>query len=102
MNYKQKRVGDEIYHTQAWRKLRQAYYDCQYGLCEWCGEPGKIVDHIEEITEDNKNNPEITFGWNNLQLLCLSCHNRKTFQKHSSLREGFGFDSEGNLIVRKS
>ncbi len=98
----QKRVGDEIYHTSKWRKLRLSYYRSQYGICEHCGEPGKIVDHIKPITKDNLNDPEITFGWNNLQLLCVSCHNKKTFQKHSPIREGFGFDSNGNLIVSKS
>lgn len=102
MNYKQKRVGDEIYHTTRWRKLRQAYYRSQHGICEWCEGPGKIVDHIEAITEQNKNDPNITFGWGNLQLLCVSCHNKKTFRKHSPIREGFGFDSDGNLIVSKT
>lgn len=94
----QKRVGDEIYHTQRWRKLRQAYYGSQYGICEWCEGPGKIVDHIEPITKDNLNDPDITHGWDNLQLLCQSCHNKKTFQKENPIREGFGFDPEGNLI----
>ncbi|NAP01320.1 HNH endonuclease [Halomonas sp. MG34] len=96
--YKQTRVGDKIYHTSTWRKLREAYYSKQYGICEWCGEPGDIVDHIEEITNENVNDPFITYNEENLQLLCLSCHNKKTFTKQTSLREGFGFDSEGNLI----
>lgn len=98
MSYSNRRVGDKIYHTSAWRKLRQAYYDDQHGICEWCGSPGDIVDHIEEITEENVDDPFITFNWDNLQLLCLPCHNRKTFTKHSPVREGFGFDENGNLI----
>lgn len=98
MTYPNKRAGDEIYHTNRWRKLRQAYYRSQHGICEWCGEVGHIVDHIEPITQENKNDPFITFGWDNLQLLCISCHNKKTFRKHSAIREGFGFDESGNLI----
>src|SRR5690625_4998697 len=96
-----KRVGDPIYHTQRWRKLRQAYFNSQYGICEHCGLPGKIVDHIEPITEKNLNDPEITFGWDNLQLLCQECHNKKTFTKHSSVREDVTFDEFGNLIKRE-
>ena len=96
-----KRVGDKIYHTSTWRKLRKYYYHKKHGICERCGEPGDIVDHIEEITIDNVNDPNITFNEENLQLLCLACHNKKTFKKHFPIREGFGFDKEGNLIVSK-
>lgn len=101
MTYKNKRIGDKIYHTQRWRKLRQAYYNSQYGICEWCREPGDIVDHIIEITKENIEDPFITYNWENLQLLCLSCHNKKTFRKHSAIREGFEFDESGDLIMSK-
>src|SRR5690625_2397069 len=93
-----KRLGDPIYNTQKWRRLRKTYYDSQYGICEHCQEPGKIVDHIEPITEQNKDDPDITFGWDNLQLLCLECHNTKTFKKHSPIRDDVSFDQFGNLI----
>lgn len=99
--YKRKRVGDVVYHTQAWRKLRHYYYGKRHGICEQCGMPGDIVDHIEEITEENVNDPEITFNEENLQLLCLSCHNKKTFKKHFPICEGFGFDESGQLIEIK-
>lgn len=105
MRYKQgfrsKRIGDKIYHTQRWRKLRRYKYGREHGICEQCGEPGDIVDHIEEITPDNVNDPNITFNIKNLMLLCLSCHNKKTFKKHYPVREGMGFDEKGNLIVLK-
>lgn len=100
MTYK-KRVGDSIYHTTKWRKLRKAYYYSQYGICEHCHGMGKIVDHIEPITKENLNDPFITFGWENLQLLCVPCHNKKTFKKDFAIRNGFGFDLEGNLIEIK-
>lgn len=95
------RVGDKIYHSTAWRKLRKYYFEKQHGICERCQEPGEIVDHIEEITEDNVNDPNITLNEENLQLLCLACHNRKTFTKHLPIREGLGFDEFGNLIQIK-
>ncbi|WP_051045217.1 HNH endonuclease [Halalkalibacterium ligniniphilum] len=97
-----KRVGDRIYHTSAWRKLRRAYYGSQHGICEWCGKPGYIVDHIEEITEENVNDPFVTFNWENLQLLCLPCSNRKTFKKHFAIREDVTFDESGQLVKKES
>ena|SRR5690625_1812278 len=100
MRYKQKRVGDGVYHTQKWRKLRKLKYGIEHGICEWCNAPGDIVDHIEEITEENANDPEITFNLDNLQLLCLSCHNKKTFKKHFSIREGLRFDETGQLVEK--
>lgn len=94
-----KRVGDKIYQSRAWRdRLRPAYYESKYGLCEQCGAPGDIVDHIEPITADNVDDPDVTYNWDNLMLLCQSCHNTKTFRKHKPVREGLGFDEFGNLI----
>lgn len=101
MPWTNKRVGDAIYHTTRWRKLRQVYYEHQHGICEHCQQPGDLVDHIEEITTDNVDDPFITYNWDNLQLLCIPCHNIKTFRKHHSTREGFSFDDEGNLIKTK-
>ncbi|MDR0918710.1 MAG: HNH endonuclease [Oscillospiraceae bacterium] len=51
--------------------------------CNACGKliRGKsIVDHIIPITPENNDDPDITLNWDNLQLLCLHCHNEKTFQ----------------------
>ncbi|MGE9994920.1 HNH endonuclease [Peptoniphilaceae bacterium SGI.137] len=87
-----------FYNSAAWRKARAAHIAKVYGLCEWCGEPGYIVDHIVELTPDNINNPNITLSDSNLQYLCHSCHNQKTFQKFSPTRSGLIFDSDGNLI----
>ncbi|MBD8005830.1 HNH endonuclease [Bacillus sp. Sa1BUA2] len=95
-------MGQKVYDSKAWQLLRQAYYDSQHGICEWCGSPGDIVDHIEPITSENVNDIWITLNWENLQLLCLSCHNKKTFRKHFAIREGFGFDENGDLIVSKT
>lgn len=88
----------KFYKSKAWRKCREEYITKVFGLCEWCGESGHIVDHIEPITPDNINNPDITLNHDNLQYLCLDCHNRKTFQKHSPLREGFSFSATGELL----
>lgn len=94
-----KRVGDPVYHTTRWRRLRQAYYDSQYGICERCGQPGDIVHHKEHITDDNVDDPFVTFNADKLELLCRDCHGREHKKNNSAVRDGFGFDDEGNLIA---
>lgn len=87
-----------FYNSKAWQRCRKSYIVKVYGLCEWCGEPGYIVDHIEELTPNNINDPDITLNHDNLQYLCLDDHNKKTFQKYNVTRQDVAFDNEGNLI----
>ena len=49
------------------------------GLCERCLshgiiKPGDEVHHIMRLSLENINNPEITTNFDNLELLCSSCH----------------------------
>lgn len=87
-----------FYKSKAWQKCRASYISKVYGICEHCEAPGYIVDHIEEINIDNINDPNVTLNHDNLQYLCTPCHNKKTFTRQEPLREGFTFDSDGNLI----
>ena len=89
-----------FYNSSQWRKCRASYISTvPGGLCEHCNEAiGYIVDHIEEINIHNINDPNITLNHDNCQLLCTPCHNVKTFRKYSSIREGFTFNSEGELV----
>lgn len=98
MNYiHSRRIGDKIYQTVAWRKLRQYYYGKVHGICERCGEPGDVVHHKIHIDESNVNDPNITMSEDNLELLCHTCHNREHKQVHEPLRDGFSFDANGEL-----
>lgn len=96
------RIGDRIYHSQAWRRLRRYYYGTQHGICERCGEPGDIVHHIIPITPDNINDPMITLHEDNLELLCHECHNREHKKGDEPIREDVQFDEFGQLIKRGS
>lgn len=87
-----------FYASTAWRKCRAAYIKKVFGLCEWCGRPGYICDHIVELTPENIHDPDIALNHDNLQYLCLDDHNKKTFQKYSATRQDVRFDDEGNLI----
>ena len=97
-----KEYARKFYKSKAWQKCRASFIgkrrSIDGGLCEHCGcKQGYIVDHIEEITPDNINNIEITLNHENLQYLCLECHNTKTFKKNFAIRENLYFDEFGNL-----
>lgn len=87
-----------FYKSAAWQKCRASYISKVFGICEHCDGNGYIVDHITEINSHNINDSSITLNHDNLQYLCTPCHNKKTFKKHDSTREGFGFDASGNLV----
>lgn len=95
-----KQFSKRFYNSAAWKKCRLSYIAKVFGLCEGlnCGKPGYIVDHIIELTPENINDINITLNHENLQYLCLECHNTKTFQKHSVTAEGLMFDEQGNLV----
>ena len=101
-----KPYAKSFYNSSPWLRCRESYISKVHGLCEHCldrGEhiPGYIVDHIEEITPENINDPYITLNHDNLQYLCLACHNTKTFGSgEEDVREGLMFDSNGQLTKR--
>ena len=94
-----------FYKSKAWRKCRALFIAFRIsidgGMCQHCKEAlGYIVDHIEELTPENINDPYITLSHDNLQYLCLPCHNRKTFGRREATREGLMFDENGELVRR--
>ncbi len=98
-----KKYAQKFYLSKQWKKCRASFIAKRVaidgGLCEHCGKKlGYIVDHIKEITPLNINDPEITLNHDNLQYLCLECHNKKTFKKYSSVKEGLSFNKQGEII----
>lgn len=72
----------EIYASSDWEPARQAAILKAEGRCEHCKrkgkvKPGKEVDHIIELTDDNKHDWNIAYNPDNLQYLCSDCHNHK-------------------------
>ncbi len=92
-----KAFAEKFYKSKAWRKCRDAFFVFKHGLCERCGDPGKIVHHRIELTPDNINDPDITLNWELLELTCQDCHNK---EHHSSdvVAEGLMFDANGDLV----
>ena len=56
-----------------------------------------IVHHKVSLTPQNINNFDIAYGWDNLMLLCLECHN-KIHSKDNNTRT-MHFDEDGNLVA---
>lgn len=98
----------KLYASKAWKQCRDAYKAYKHGICERCGAPGDEVHHKTYLTPANVNDPEIVFGWKNLELLCRSCHIEE-HEKHKNLKHGrpareadirIMFDDNGQPIPR--
>lgn len=97
-----------FYHSKAWKHTREAYVRSVNGLCERCLERGEyrkgaIVHHIEHLSPANIDDPAVTLGFDNLQLVCRDCHAELHPEIFEADREGTRcvFDEDGNLIATK-
>ena len=78
---------EKFYTSWAWRKCRKAFATSKGNLCERCMQRGIIeagskdrpleVHHKVPLTAENIKNPDIALGWNNLELLCKTCHDQE-------------------------
>jgi 5-methylcytosine-specific restriction protein A len=71
----------KFYNTARWRRLRD-WYRKQHPLCRECEKrgivtPGAVVDHIVPIEDGGA-----LMDADNLQHLCMACHNRKHSKSH--------------------
>ena len=70
----------KFYGSQAWKRCRVEYRKSVGGLCERCKangmiEPGYIVHHKQYVDVSNIQDPSILLNFDNLELLCMNCHN---------------------------
>lgn len=93
----------KFYNSKAWKKCREAYKNnTKDKLCERCGMPGEEVHHKIYLTPQNINDPYITLSFENLELLCSSCHSIEHNRKYKEVvRNGLKFDNFGNLVEDK-
>lgn len=95
----------KFYNSKQWKKCRETYKQSVNGLCERCLKNGKYVageevHHKIYLTPENINNPDITLNWENLELLCSSCHSIEHNEKYSPVREDVMFDENGELVKK--
>jgi len=102
----------DVYRTRAWQKIRFNVWLKQKCLCARCGKPVYVKElspHIEKqnrligivhhkvyLTEENYIDPTIAFDENNLEGLCIDCHNREHLSS-AVIRDDVYFDENGQL-----
>ena len=97
---------ERFYTLQVWRHCRKEFAKSKRLMCERCLANGIIevgskerpleVHHKIPLTAENVNDPEVSLNWNNLELLCKSCHDMERKRKEKRYR----FDEYGNMIIR--
>ena len=70
---KEQRQRDRWYNNPRWKRLAKMIRARDQYICQECGRPGNQVDHIEE----REQRPDLEYSMENLQVLCVRCHNRK-------------------------
>jgi hypothetical protein len=91
------KFAKRFYQSKKWKECRNAYRVYRYGICERCGKPGGIVHHKIYLNEYNIKDPNISLSFDNLELLCIDCHNAEHLAA-DVIAEGLTFDEDGNLI----
>ncbi len=67
---------DRLYYSSQWKQISMLYRK-QHPLCEECERngiitPADLVDHIIAVNDGGN-----MWEWENLQSLCMNCHNKK-------------------------
>lgn len=73
-----------FYSSRKWLAVRDTVRKRDGMVCQKCGKDvvGRyIVDHIKPLTMSNYKDYDVAYNLDNLQLLCISCHNNKTFTR---------------------
>ena len=90
--------SDGFYKSWTWKGCREAYLKKVGGLCERCAARGLIVPaaqvhHKVRLTPDNLNDPAVALNHDNLEALCVACHQAE----HKGKR--WQIDANGTLRI---
>ncbi|MBQ1571005.1 MAG: HNH endonuclease [Clostridiales bacterium] len=97
-----KEYAKRFYKSKAWQKCRAGYAKSVGGLCERCLSrglivPGDIVHHKCYLSAENIDDPNISLNWDNLEYLCISCHNAIHIGGKSKKRYRIDVDGKVNI-----
>ena len=86
------------YKSKRWQKLRKQKMMLN-PFCERCFRSGiynsvYIIHHKEYITDLNYEDDNVFFNIDNLESLCLDCHNKEHFAEEAE----YSFDENGDLV----
>lgn len=92
----------KLYNSKKWHKLRKMKLAispfCERCLAGGIYTPAYIIHHKEYITNLNYQDGDVFFNIDNLESLCLECHNKEHFEGKPRKEKEYMFDSEGNII----
>lgn len=113
MSYREQ--NRSFYKSKAWNNVKNNVWLKQNLLCARCGKPvyvsgisdyipkekrtKGIVHHKIHLDGINVYDDNIALNEDNLEGLCIDCHN-KEHNPITSTREEYEFDEEGNLIKK--
>lgn len=96
-------IDRKFYESQTWRDCQAAYMKKANHLCERClakgrHEPARIVHHRIHLTQENLGDPELMYGFDNLEALCIECHNTEHRRGRKVQRWKF---VDGELVTKE-
>ena len=96
-------IDRRFYESPEWRRCKKVYMEKVNHLCERClakglYEPAYIVHHKIHLTPETMT-PELMYGFDNLEALCLACHNDEHGRKKDQRRWKF---VDGELVTAES
>ena len=86
-----------FYKSKAWRRVSAAYMASQAYICERCGKPASICHHRIWLNGSNVKDPYIALSFDNLEALCIECHNAEHGLRHNVTL----FNSDGSIAKVK-
>lgn len=100
MTYRDNPLIARKYKSKRWQQVRKLKI-LQCPFCERCLEKGiynstYIVHHKDYITNLNYEDDNVFYNLDNLESLCLDCHNKE----HFGDKKEYTFDSKGNVIKK--
>ena len=96
-----RKFAKPFYNSKAWKNCQKAYKAYRLGICERCGSPeGTEVHHKIMLNEHNINDASITLNFDNLELLCQTCHAKHHNRKHGFCRDDVCFNEFGDLVKK--
>jgi len=95
-----KEYAKKFYNGKTWRRVQKAYMISQNYICERCDGFATIVHHKEHITPETIDDSAILFDWENLEAVCIVCHNQEHFGGGGACDDGLKFDGNGQLVKR--
>ena len=89
--------NNAFYTSPKWRRVSAAYLGSKAYICERCGAPAVICHHKKWLNDVNVHDPDIALSFDNLEALCLECHNAE----HGSRHDVAVFNDAGELVEVK-